>query len=84
MMSLKTPVNLLICQKSKVQDWMDHFIKYYKSGSVEWFDDVVDLTDKNHLKCFPASLGKTSFHHNTGVLPLSIMNLLFADLNYQN
>ena len=34
MMSLETPVNLLICQKSKVQDWMDHFIKYYKSGSV--------------------------------------------------
>lgn len=61
MMSLKTPVNLLICQKSKVQDWMDHFIKYYKSGSVEWFDDVVDLTDKKSFEVFSGIIGKNFF-----------------------
>lgn len=61
MMSLETPVNLLICQKSKVQDWMDHFIKYYKGGSVEWFDDVVDLTDKKSFEVFSGIIGKNFF-----------------------
>lgn len=61
LMSLETPVNLLICQKSKVQDWMDHFIKYYKGGSVEWFDDVVDLTDKKSFEVFSGIIGKNFF-----------------------
>ena len=26
---LNTQVNLLICQKSKVDDWIEHFEKYY-------------------------------------------------------
>lgn len=61
LLSLETPVNLLICQKSKVQDWMDHFIKYYKGGSVEWFDDVVDLTDKKSFEVFSGIIGKNFF-----------------------
>ena len=61
LLSLETPVNLLICQKSKVQDWTDHFIKYYKGGSVEWFDDVVDLTDKKSFDVFSGIIGKNFF-----------------------
>lgn len=29
MVSYGNPVNLIICQKSKVNDWVDHFIKHY-------------------------------------------------------
>lgn len=29
MMQLDARVNLVICQKSKIQDWIDHFKKYY-------------------------------------------------------
>ena len=34
----KTKVNLVVCQKSKIQDWIDHFKSYYD------FCLVTDLT----------------------------------------
>lgn len=34
-------VNLIVCQKSKVHDWVDHFKIHYKE-----FDGVYDMTDK--------------------------------------
>ena len=30
MLQLNKRVNLVICQKSKVNDWVDHFLEYYK------------------------------------------------------
>ena len=38
-------VNLIVCQKSKVQDWVDHIVKNY--SMVVW-----DLTNKNDFKLF--------------------------------
>lgn len=38
-------VNLLICQKSKIQDWIDHFVSNYKMT-------VYDLTDAKELKMY--------------------------------
>ena len=29
MMQLDARINLLVCQKSKVQDWVEHFRKHY-------------------------------------------------------
>lgn len=43
-------VNLVICQKSKVQDWLDHFELYdkeYHNHNI-WYD----LTDKNSFEAF--------------------------------
>lgn len=42
--------NLVVCQKSKVQDWLEHFELYDK----EWHRDnlIYDLTDKGDLKAF--------------------------------
>ena len=37
-------INIVVCQKSKIQDWVDHFVKYYKDYS------IYDLTDKLQLK----------------------------------
>ena len=42
MHQLDARINLLVCQKSKVQDWVDHFQKYYSSGSHPY--RVIDLT----------------------------------------
>ena len=36
---------ILICQKSKIQDWVEHFRQYYPMG-------VFDLTDKKQFEEF--------------------------------
>lgn len=45
--SFDEPVILVICQKSKVQDWIDHFRNNYL-----WIDDVLDLTNKKMMESF--------------------------------
>lgn len=42
---LNAPVNLIICQKSKLQDWINHFTEYYMMY-------VYDLTNKKQLDAF--------------------------------
>jgi hypothetical protein len=42
---------LLICQKSKIQDWIEHFQKYYNLT-------VFDLTDKKQLEEYSGTVGK--------------------------
>ena len=48
MNQLHERVNLVICQKSKVQDWVEHIQKYY-AYSTEF---VYDLTDKKQFNTF--------------------------------
>lgn len=45
MMQLGARINLVVCQKSKVQDWMDHFKDNYE----EWCDHIFDLTVTSQL-----------------------------------
>ena len=45
MKDLHTGVNLVICQKSKVNDWIEHFYKYYHCH-------CYNLTKENELKGF--------------------------------
>ena len=40
------PVNLVICQKSKVNDWVNHFIEHYPQVA------VFNMTKPKELKCF--------------------------------
>lgn len=42
-----TNLNLVVCQKSKVEDWINHFRINYL-----WIDDVLDLTDKKSFELF--------------------------------
>ena len=53
MIQLGARINLVICQKSKVSDWVEHFKKYYFT---EAFDAntyyVHDLTDKHEFELF--------------------------------
>lgn len=48
MESLHNTVNLIICQKSKVNDWVEHFRTYYAYCS----EFVYDLTDKKQFTAF--------------------------------
>ena len=45
MKDLGASVNLIVCQKSKVQDWVEHFKTYYNTF-------LYDLTDKKGLEDF--------------------------------
>lgn len=49
MNELGAKVNLVVCQKSKIQDWVNHFCKYY---SEEQFEFVIDGTQKASLRFF--------------------------------
>ena len=45
MHQLGAKVNLIVCQKSKIDDWHDHMLKNYDYT-------ILDLTDKNDLESF--------------------------------
>ena len=49
MIQLNKRVNLVICQKSKVNDWINHFCKYYTEDQFEF---VIDGTQKASLDFF--------------------------------
>lgn len=46
LIQLGASFNLVICQKSKIQDWKEHFLKYYKNRV------IYDLTNKVGLTAF--------------------------------
>lgn len=49
MLQLNKRVNLVICQKSKVNDWVEHFRKYY----YDYFDGMIsNLTNKKECELF--------------------------------
>ena len=49
MKELGAKINLVICQKSKVDDWVEHFETYYDNNLSYW---VRDLTDKLDYQLF--------------------------------
>jgi SNF2 family DNA or RNA helicase len=46
MMKLNANMNLVVCQKSKVEDWVNHFLEHYPS----WY--VFDLTKRQAFETF--------------------------------
>lgn len=51
MMQLDAKVNLVICQKSKIDDWVEHFRTVPNTDGF-LVDDVLDLTDKKQYQLF--------------------------------
>lgn len=47
-------VNLIVCQKSKIQDWIDHFNEHYATDERSAFqkDLIFDLTNKKAFQAF--------------------------------
>lgn len=50
MIELGAAINLIICQKSKIDDWVEHLEKYYENDSYDFW--VRDLTDHLDYKIF--------------------------------
>lgn len=50
MVRIGNKVNLLICQKSKIPDWIDHFKTHYDA-------EIYDLTNSGGMKCFMSYAG---------------------------
>lgn len=48
LINLGAKVNLVICQKSKINDWVEHFSKYYQFGDKA--SNVYDLTNKSNME----------------------------------
>ena len=69
MINLQTPVNLVICQKSKVMDWVEHFEKCYQGVN------VFDLTDKKQFDDFLTWIVAWSNYHGA--------NTTVAIINYE-
>lgn len=61
MMQLDAGVNLIICQKSKVRDWVEHFFTYYidKTKCDESGAWCYDLTTQNGIDMFTHSRYRT-------------------------
>ncbi len=55
MKQLHSSVNLIICQKSKINDWIEHFKAYYETDVL-----VFDLTNKKQYEEFFKVLGYKS------------------------
>lgn len=51
---MNSPVNLIVCQKSKIQDWIDHFNEHYAVEERSAFqkDLIFDLTNKKEFERF--------------------------------
>ncbi len=58
--SFDTPLNLVICQHSKIGDWVEHFVDHYEETS------VYNLTDKTQLQWFLE--GKGLFQKKVGII----------------
>ena len=63
MVQLGASVNLVVCQKSKVQDWIDHFFKYYKTEYL-----VFDLTNRTEFDAFFSYQKQEEFYERIGVI----------------
>ena len=61
-------VNLVVCQKSKIDDWTDHFRTHYTDAVVD------DLTDKNQLIHFQTY---AAFRDNSPLIGVINYELLF-------
>lgn len=55
MVRLGARVNLIVCQKSKIQDWIDHFTTNYNGVS------VYNLTDAKQFDCFIRGIGLNDY-----------------------
>lgn len=59
---INNKINLIVCQKSKVNDWLNHYYKYYGKGNVIYnltnkkeFDDFINhISDVEKLNVFNA------------------------------
>ena len=62
---MNSPVNLIVCQKSKIQDWIDHFNEHYATDKRSAFqkDLIFDLTNKKAFQAFISEAQQSTEDH---------------------
>ena len=68
LIQLGTKVNLVICQKSKIDDWIEHFKNEYGNGITNGKYWIYDLTDKKEFKKFMLSVKLNDIPIHIGVI----------------
>ncbi len=63
LMELGARVNLVVCQKSKIDDWYEHFMSNYIGEYL-----VFDLTNNVHLEAFMSHLETDDYYERIGVI----------------
>ena len=63
MIQLGAKINLVVCQKSKVKDWIDHFDKHYYIDFL-----IFDLTNKTDLEAFMSYQKQEELFARIGVI----------------
>jgi len=77
LIQLGAKVNLIICQKSKIDDWLDHFKTYYKNSS--W---VYNLSNKKDLDIFLEDI-EADIDDRDGNLPQHFIGVINYDLVFR-
>jgi SNF2 family DNA or RNA helicase len=68
---LGAKTNLVVCQKSKVEDWINHFCQYYGKGNI-----IYNLTDKDELQRFVQ-------HSHLNFLHFNAIGIINYELTYR-
>jgi SNF2 family DNA or RNA helicase len=90
-------VNLLICQKSKIDDWMQHFKDHYAQHETDFSceDLILDLTDKKQLERFMSEAKETAkacfiedewtgqSYQQENLYPYSIIGIINYELTFR-
>lgn len=63
LVQLGEKINLIICQKSKIEDWMDHFTNNYSDKYL-----VFDLTNKVEFEAFMSYQEQEDYYERVGII----------------
>ena len=63
LLDLGAKINLVICQKSKIDDWYNHFMEYYNCDFL-----IFDLTNKSHLNAFMSYIEQKDPYERVGII----------------
>lgn len=68
MWELNSRVNLVVCQKSKVDDWIEHFKEHYSEDYL-----ILNLTDKKQLELYRSMVADESADDVVGVINYDLL-----------
>lgn len=68
LIQLGANINLVVCQKSKIDDWIEHFKNNYGNGITNGKYWIYDLTDKTELNKFMLSVKLNDIPIHIGVI----------------
>ena len=80
---LDPPTILVICQKSKVQDWLDHFTEFYTNSDLDYCskDLIFDMTKPKGLQAFMSAAKSTQGCEDS--FPFFVVGVINYDLIFR-